>query len=193
VPRADVSLETGGAVRLIGEVRAQRLDVAVVALPAPTSGMRVTPAGSQGVVAALPVTHPQATGETTSLAHIAPERLVSLPIDVNPAFHATVVSACRDAGVAPTFAEVGEPRVEHVLTAVASGAGVALLPESAAQRHAAPGVRFVALEDAATRFETAAVTHPGVDSIAVAAFLKALGRGSARPSAGQRPPIAVAA
>ena len=63
-PRVQIALETGHAVRLIEEVRAERLDAAVVGLPAPTSGLRVTAAGVQGVVAALPVTHPQAVKAT---------------------------------------------------------------------------------------------------------------------------------
>jgi DNA-binding transcriptional LysR family regulator len=192
-PRVQVALETGGAVRLIGEVRARRLDVALVGLPAPVSGLRATAAGRQAIVAALPVTHAQAAGESTTLERIAPERVIALPLDTNPALHSTVVSLCRDAGVAPAFTEVGEPRVEHVLTAVASGAGVALLPESAAERHAAPGVRFVALEDPRAAFDAAAISHPDAGGIAIAAFVKALSRATARAAAAPPRPVSLAA
>jgi DNA-binding transcriptional LysR family regulator len=74
-PRVEISLETGGALRLIGEVRAQRLEAAVIGVPAPTSGLRATPAGHQRVVAALPVTHPLAIGPEVSLERLAPDRL----------------------------------------------------------------------------------------------------------------------
>ncbi len=148
-PRVQIRLETGPALRLLDEVRAKRLDAAVVGLPAPTSGLRSTPAGHQRIVAALPVTHRSAVGPAVSLERLAPDRLVVLPADTNPAFHNAMVSACRDAGLSPTFIEVGEPRVEHALLAVASGAGMALLPESAAERHLARGVRFVPVETAA--------------------------------------------
>jgi DNA-binding transcriptional LysR family regulator len=181
-PRVHMSLETGPAARLIGEVRAQRLDVAVVGLPAPTSGLRATPAGSQRVLAALPVTHPHAVGPAVPLERLAPERLVMLPSDTNPAFHSAVVSICRDAGLAPTIVEVGERRVEHALMAVASGAGMALIPESAAEHHAAPGVRFVDVEPAEPVFESAVLTRPDTESMATAAFLRALGR-VGRPAA----------
>ena len=127
-PRVQISLETGGAVRLIEEVRAQRLDAAVVGLPAPTSGLRATPAGAEGVVAALPVTHPQAVNPTVSIDRLAPERLIVLPADVNPPFHNAVISICRDAGLSPTFVEVAEARVEHALLAVAAGTGMARFP-----------------------------------------------------------------
>ena len=194
-PRVQISLETGGALRLIGEVRAQRLDAAVVGLPAPTSGLRATPAGHQRVVAALPVTHPLAVGPPVSLERLAPDRLVVLPSDTNPAFHSTVVSISRAAGLSPTFIEVAEPRVEHALLAVASGAGMALLPESAADRHVAPGVRFVPLEGAGeSTFESVVITRPDAEDLATVGFLRALGR-AAKPTAAApaRPAISLAA
>ncbi|MDX6656382.1 MAG: hypothetical protein QOH62_1175 [Solirubrobacteraceae bacterium] len=194
VPRVQISLETGPALRLIGEVRAQRLDAAVVGLPAPVTGLRATPAGHQRAVAALPVTHPQAVNAAISLKRMAPERLVVLPADTNPAFHNTVVSICRDAGLAPTLVEVAEAQVEHALLAVASGAGMALLPESAAERFAAPGVRFVPLEGDEPGFESAVLTHPATENLATLAFLRTLthvGRPTAVPS--PQPAVSVAA
>jgi DNA-binding transcriptional LysR family regulator len=193
-PRVQISLETGGALRLIGEVRAERLDAAVVGLPAPTSGLRATPAGQQRVVAALPVTHPHAVGPAISLERLAPDRLVVLPPDTNPAFHSTVVSICRDAGLSPTFVEVAEPRVEHALLAVASGAGMALLPESAGDRHIAPGVRFVPLEAAESAFESVVLTRPDTENLATVGFLRTLAR-AGKPTAvpAPRPAISLAA
>jgi DNA-binding transcriptional LysR family regulator len=175
-PRVQISLETGGTLRLIGEVRAERLDAAVVGLPAPTSGLRATPVGRQRVVAALPVTHPHAVGPAISLERLAPDRLVVLPSDTNPAFHSTVVSICRDAGLSPAFVEVAEPRVEHALLAVASGAGMALLPESVTDRHVAPGVRFVPVEAAESAFESVVLTRPDTENLATVGFLRALAR-----------------
>jgi DNA-binding transcriptional LysR family regulator len=193
-PRVQVSLETGGAVRLIEEVRAHRLDAAVVGLPAPTSGLRATPAGAQSVMVALPVTHPQAVNATVSIDRLAPERLIVLPADVNPPFHNAVISICRDAGLSPTFVEVAEPRVEHALLAVAAGVGMALLPESAAERHMAPGVRFVGLDRAEPAFDSVVLTRPDTDNLATVGFLRAMAH-PVRPSeaAPSRPVISLAA
>src|SRR3954454_2518596 len=91
-PRVEISLETGPTLRLIGELRAERLDAVVVGLPAPTSGLRATPAGPQRLVVALPATHSQAVVAAISLDRLAPERLVVLPPDTNPALHNAVVS-----------------------------------------------------------------------------------------------------
>ena len=193
-PRVQISLETGGAVRLIEEVRAQRLDAAVVGLPAPTSGLRATPAGAEGVVAALPVTHPQAVNPFVSIDRLAPERLIVLPADVNPPFHNAVISICRDAGLSPTFVEVAEARVEHALLAVAAGTGMALLPESAAERHVAPGVRFVALDRAEPAFDTVVLTRPDTENLATVGFVRAMAR-ALRPAEAvpSRPAISLAA
>ena len=70
--------------------------------------------------------------------------------------------------------------MEHVLLAVAVGAGLALLPETVTERFAAPGIRFVALEAGEAAFRSAVLTHPDADSLATHAFLRALG-----PTAGQ--------
>ena len=186
-PRMQLSLETGSASKLIEEVRSRQLDAAVVGVPAPTSGLRTTPAGMQRVVAALPVTHAHAVSDTILLERLAPDRLVVLPRDLNPAFHATVVSLCREAGVSPTFVEVAEPRVEHALLAVAAGAGLALLPESAAEQHVAAGVRFVPLERTGPVFDSVLVTHPDTDSLATAAFVRALTRTNERSAPNAEP------
>jgi DNA-binding transcriptional LysR family regulator len=192
-PLVQVSLETGGAVRLIEEVRANRLDAAVVGLPAPTSGLRAIPAGAEGVVAALPATHPQAVNPIVSIDRLAPERLIVLPADTNPSFRNAVISLCRDAGLSPAFVELAEPRVEHALMAVAAGAGMALLPQSAAERHVAPGVRFVYVDSAEAAFDTVVVTRPDTDNLATAGFLRAMSH-AVRPSqAAPAPPISLAA
>lgn len=193
IPRVETRLETAPARRLIEAVRAGRLDAAIVGLPAATSGLRTTSLGHQGAVAALPVTHPRAVDSALVLEHLSPERVVVLPRDTNPAFHNAVVSICRDAGLSPTLVEVAEPRVEQALLAVSSGAGIALLPESVTHRYASPSIRFLPLEGAAPAFESAAVTRPDSDNLAMHAFLRAAARTSQqRPVASPRPKLALA-
>jgi DNA-binding transcriptional LysR family regulator len=177
--RPQVHLETGPALRLIAQLRAQQLDAVIVGLPAPTNGLRVTRTGGERAVVALPSGHPHTASESVSLDRLAPERVIVLPRDSNPAFHSAVVAMCRDAGLSPTFVEVGEARTEHVLLAVASGAGIALVPESAAERHVVPGVRFVFVDHAEPAFESAVLTLPGSnDQLATARFVRAVARAS---------------
>jgi DNA-binding transcriptional LysR family regulator len=179
-PTVEVDLTTGTPSRLIEDVRAHRLDAAVTMLPAPTNGLRVTLLGDQGVVAVLPVTPPRAVDGTIRLERLVPDRLVVLPRQANPAFHDTVAAMCRDASIAPTFVELPESHVEHVLLSVAAGSGVALLPGSVAERFASPGIRFVPVEGPSAVCRCAALTRRDADSAVTAAFVQGLTR-HARP------------
>jgi DNA-binding transcriptional LysR family regulator len=182
-PAVEVGLTTGPSLRLIEELRASRLDAVVTSLPAPTNGLRVTSLGTQGAVVVLPATHPRAVDSTLAIGQLAPERLLGLPREANPAFHNAVVAMCHTAGLSPTFVELPEPRVEHVLLGVAAGAGLAVLPEAVTERFAAPGIRFVALEAEAPVLRTAVLTQPDTDSLATLAFLRAVARVAATPVA----------
>jgi DNA-binding transcriptional LysR family regulator len=176
-PALQTVLETGPAIGLLEAVRAGRLDAAVVCLPAPLSGLRAQRLGVERAVAVLPAGDARATGPHIDLRLVAPERLVVLPRPANPAFYDAVVSACRNAGLSPTLAELGESQVEHALLAVSSGAGMAILPASVADRYTAPGIRFLPVVGAEPACATAVVTRAGAsDHAPTAAFLRALER-----------------
>jgi DNA-binding transcriptional LysR family regulator len=169
-----VQLDTGSTLRLIDDVRTHRLDTAVVSLPAPTAGLRTTLLGRQRLVAVVPASHRQAQAPEIALERLAPERLVLLPRDMNPALHNAVAAICHEAGISPTLVEVEAPRVEDVLLAVSAGAGIALVPESVPERYASPGIRFVPLRTATPLFQSAAVSRPDANRMATSAFLRAL-------------------
>lgn len=192
-PCVQVDLETGPALRLADELRARRLDAVVAALPSPTNGLRVTAVGEQHAVAVLPATHPHALDDAIALDMLAPERLVVMPREVNPAFHNAVIALCRDNGLAPTLVTVPEPRVEHILLAVAAGAGMALVPDSVAERCTIPGVRCVALKSTRAAFQTAVLTHPDTEDIATLSFLRALSRASKAGAVDDPRPMELAA
>ncbi len=179
LPAVQVDLESAPAWRLVDDVRRGRLDAAITSLPAPTNGLRLLPLGEQGAVVALPAMHRHAVEPEIALARLAPERIVLLPYEANPAFRNAVVATCHAEGLAPTFIEVAEPRVDHALLAVLAGGGPAILPESARELYAMPGVRFVPLADARTSLQTDALTQLDHRTLATAAFLRALERTTA--------------
>ena len=82
----------------------------------------------------------------------------------------------REAGLAPTFVEMPDAHLERALLAVAAGAGMALLPESVADRYVAPGVRFVSLEGDEPVVAVAALTRRDSSHLPTAAFLRELAR-----------------
>jgi DNA-binding transcriptional LysR family regulator len=177
MPRLEASMHEEAPLELIDSVRAGRLDAAIVSLPAPSAGLRVTPLGEQRAVAAVPMRHRHAVGEPRRLAQMAPERVVVLPRESNRGFYDAVVASCREAGLAPTFVEMPDAHLERALLAVAAGAGMALLPESVADRYVAPGVRFVSLEGDQPVVAVAALTRRDSSHLPTAAFVRELARG----------------
>jgi DNA-binding transcriptional LysR family regulator len=187
--RVDTTLETGSILHLIEAVRDERLDAALIPLPAAVSGLRVTELGEEHAIAAVPIGNAHATATAIDLAQVAPERLLLLPRDANRAFHDSVVAALHRADLAPTLVELPDADVERALLAVASGADMALLPESVAERYAAPGVRFVALTGSRPAFAMGVVTRRETEHVPTAAFVRALSRRSTQPAIrGDAPP-----
>ena len=76
-------------------------------------------------------------------------------------------------------------QVDRVLLAVASGAGMALLPECVGERYADAGVRFVALNGESPVLTTAIVSPRHTEHLPTVAFLRAASR-----TLEQSPPIA---
>jgi DNA-binding transcriptional LysR family regulator len=180
MPRLEISLEPGSGLELVDAVRAHKLDAAVVSLPTPAAGLRITALDEQRRVAVLPVGHEHALNEAVRLEQIAPQRIIVLPRDVDRPFYDAVIAACRDAGVSPTLVEMPDGQVERVLVAVASGAGMAVLPESVGERYAAAGVRFVPLDDAGPALATAVVSRRDSEHMPTVALLRAIGRSHER-------------
>jgi DNA-binding transcriptional LysR family regulator len=171
-PGVEIVLETCPSLELIERVRDRRLDAAVVCLPAPVSGLRMTTLGNEGVVVALGESHPAA-----GVLAISPHQLEGTPLlmmarTTNPAFFDTVLRAWRDAGVAVTPTEVAEPSPEHLLLAVAAGLGAALVPASTEQRYATPGVLFLPLSSPSPTCPVVLISHPEHTSMATSSFLQ---------------------
>jgi DNA-binding transcriptional LysR family regulator len=170
----EATLEPGFGLELIAAVRDDRLDAAIVSLPAPAAGLRTTQLGYERAVAALPVSHRQAVQPAIRLDQVAPERIVVLPREASRPFYDAVIAACHDAGLAPSLVETQGMCLEPALLAVASGAGMGLLPESVADRYSTPGIRFLPIDGKPPAVATAIVTPRDSSHLPTAAFLRAL-------------------
>ena len=192
-PGVEVIPETLSARRAIEDVRAGRLDIAVVALPAPITGLKTTFLGEEGTVAAIADRHPLSGGTSVPVHRLADQRLVMLPRATNPAFHDGVIAACRDAGFTPSIIETTDPQIEHALLSVAGGAGIALVPASAADRYTTPGVRLLPLDPEGPVCEMALVTRPESDDESLVAAFLSLACEPARPRRLEPAPARLAA
>jgi len=175
-PGIEVALETGPAMKLVEAVRERRIDAVVTALPAPVDGLRTISLGHEQLVAAVPVNDDRGLAPTVTLERLASSRVLVPPRDANPAFHNAVVALFRNAGLSPALVELAEPSADLAMLAVASGAGVALLPRSVKERHTSHGIRLVDVDSPEPAFEYAVVTHPHDDRLPTRALLQALTR-----------------
>jgi len=185
MPNLQTTMEPGSGLELVDAVRAGELDVAVVSLPVPTAGVRVTRLGEQRVVAVFPVSHEHAVKPHVDLEQIAPERIVVLPRDVDRPLFDAVLATCCAAGVSPTLIEMPDGQVDRMLLAVAAGTEMAVVPECVAERYADAGVRFVPLNGDSPVVPTAIVTPRHTEHLPTVAFLRAASR-----TLDQRPQIA---
>ena len=176
MPRLNTTLQPGFGPELVDAVRAEELDAAIVSLPAATVGLRTSRLADQRAVAAFPIGHEHANKPEVHLAQLATERMLVLPRDADRPFHDALIAACRHAAFAPTLVEMPDGHVERALLAVASGAGILLLPEGVTERYGAAGVRFVALAGAAPVLTTAVVSRRDSRHMPTEAFLRTIAR-----------------
>jgi DNA-binding transcriptional LysR family regulator len=187
MPSLQTTIEPGTGLELVDAVRTGELDAAVVSLPVLTAEVNVTPLGEQRVIAVFPAGHEHAVKPHVALERIAPERIVLLPRDADRPLYDAVLAACCAAGIAPTLTEMPDGQVDRILLAVASGAGMAILPECVAERYADAAVRFVPLQGDAPVLTTGIVSLRHTEHLPTVALLRAASR-----TLDQRPRIASA-
>jgi DNA-binding transcriptional LysR family regulator len=189
-PGVEVCPETLPARQAIEDVRAGRLDVALVGLPAPTDGLQITPVGVEETVAAVAGYHPLSGRPSIPVPELSGTELVMLPRTANPAFYDGFLAACREASIAPPLRETAQAKVELALLIAAAGAAIAILPGSAAEQYSIPGVVFRPLESPAPTTQIGLVSRSGQASTTVTAFLRLA---SARTLSGAEAALAAAA
>ncbi|SRR5579883_48491 len=105
------------------------LDVALVRGPVSPGAWSAEIVRREPFVAALPGDHALARRQTVALSSLDGEPLILFPRHLAPPFHDLVTGMCRTAGFEPTVrCECAE--YETILSLVAAGLGVALVPAS---------------------------------------------------------------
>lgn len=130
--RPDVRLELREATTAsqIAGLRDGTLDVTVVIPPlANGEGIELHGFDQDRLCIALPVDHPLADDARLTVADLAGEPFVLWPMIEGRGFHLQVIRICTDAGFAPQIAQEAHG-MHAVLSLVAVGAGVSIVPES---------------------------------------------------------------
>lgn len=131
--------------RLVRQVRAGKLDAAFIALPTDAQGLDVLALDRLPMVVALPSSHALARRRVLRLADLAREAVFWFERARQPAFYDHCQKVFAQHGFAPP--KLREPADHHVLLGeVASGRGMALLPQSFTRLRRA-GVAYRALAE----------------------------------------------
>jgi DNA-binding transcriptional LysR family regulator len=129
-PDVEISLRDMSSVDQMEGLRAGRLDVGFVRLPA-GRGLGSLPVLAERMVLAYPALHARA-GEIAKLEDVRDEPFVQLPRALSPGLHDRVLGLCAARGFRPSVIQEAS-EFHTVLALVASGLGVTLIPESALQ------------------------------------------------------------
>ncbi|MBW0105593.1 LysR family transcriptional regulator [Pseudonocardia sp. KRD291] len=147
VPDARLSLVTGRfSGELAEDLRADRVDAALIRTPVDDIGLVVREVARQRLVAALPVEHPLADREQIGLAELCADAFVSYPAQRMAVMRGAVDAACLHAGFHPRI-EQEAPDTHTLLSLVSAGVGVGLVLDAASEL-LMPGVAVVELADA---------------------------------------------
>jgi DNA-binding transcriptional LysR family regulator len=138
-----LTLEEGGTMELVDDLREERIDVAFVRTAiADQEGLVVSVLLKEAMVLALPRSHVLArrTGKAVSLKALAEETFIVYRRHTGPGLYDAILSACTAAGFSPRVGQEA-PRIVSTLNLVAAGLGISLVPESL-QRMRMDGVTF---------------------------------------------------
>ncbi len=110
------------------QLRAGRLHVGFVRLPAKDRHLMIVPIFKEPLVAVLPTRHPLGRRRSIALAALCDERLVLFPRHHAPGYYDWLVNLCRRAGFNSEPVHESE-KLHTMLSLVAMGRGVALMPK----------------------------------------------------------------
>lgn len=113
----------------VQELHARRIDLGLVRLPlAHAHDFHLKVVRRERMIAVLPIGHRLAARRTVRLADLADETFMVFPISRVPSLHAQTLTACQAAGFSPKVA-LEAWQMPTMVSLVAAGVGVALLPE----------------------------------------------------------------
>jgi DNA-binding transcriptional LysR family regulator len=163
---------------LVKAVEAGSVDVAFVRLPLEyNEAITIYPLVDATMRIALPSYHPQARKRSVSLATLAQEKLILFPRALGPGLYDTIIASCQRAGFSPILGEEGM-QVASIISLVAGGFGIAIVPRSIEQIRA-DGIVYVPIKGDAPRAPISLAVRKNTHSAVIRNFV-ALARSRAR-------------
>jgi len=145
-PTVHLQLSADTTARQLEALHKGDVDLAIVVGPLnEPEGLRVTPLQRQRFILAVPREHALAGRKTVRLRDLAAEPFIAFPASEGPGFYSALLHACQAAGFHPRVVQQAS-QMQVILTLVAGGAGVALVPASM-QVMKMSDVKFIELAD----------------------------------------------
>jgi DNA-binding transcriptional LysR family regulator len=139
-PDVDLVVQTGWTAHNIAELLAGRLDAAFVRPPLSGEGLECRHIAREELLVAVPAEHPLARERRVTRGHIAAEPVILWPRENAPGMYDLITRQLWPDGGPRIVRE--EPDDEQLLLSVASGTGIAPVPEGRARALRVPGVRL---------------------------------------------------
>jgi DNA-binding transcriptional LysR family regulator len=173
-PRVDVQLHEMTTDAQVRELAAGRLDVGIALGPVQEPGLAFDSLSRESLVVALPSGHALARGGAARLEarQLAGESFIVPPRPLAPGLHDLVMSICRSGGFEPRVTQEAR-QMQTVISLVAGGMGVALVPESLRQLKRA-GVVYRPLRGRLGRLDIGTLRAVRNESPLVKNFLRTL-------------------
>lgn len=149
LPTVGISLTELGSQAQRRALLEGEIDLGLMHMPYPTTGLRVQQLLSERLMAALPAGHRLAGQASVHLSALADEDFVFALRDVAPVSFDQMIAECVRAGFSPRIRHTAG-QLATIAQIVRLGMGVAIVPESVA-RMPGGGVEFVPLRDADAR------------------------------------------
>ncbi len=149
-PTVQLRLTADNTRRQLQSLRNGESDLALVVGPVhDIRDLTIVDLKSQKFALAVPAGHPLAERERVQLRELARESFIAFPSSEGAGFATALSEACQSAGFLPRVVQEAS-QMQAIVTLVAGGLGIALVPESM-RRLRMEDVVFIDLADARTR------------------------------------------
>ncbi|WP_438390281.1 LysR family transcriptional regulator [Caballeronia sp. DA-9] len=170
--RVAISCEESNSAALLDKVAERQLDAALVRMPLNCRDLIVEPLADEAMLAVLPANHRLNRRRRVDLANLADDPFILFPRPIGPDLYDSIISACREAGFAPSIS-MESPQISSAANLVAAGFGVAVVPASIRQIQV-EGVSYHELQGKPLSTGIALVHRPREKSATVLNFVKIL-------------------
>lgn len=148
----------------------KKIHVGALCTPVESTSLEIKVVHHQPFILALPETHPLAsTNAPCHVYKLAEESFIMTPRKVGSGYYDRIINICYRAGFSPNVTQEAH-ELQTVISLVAAGMGVALVPSSTKNIHI-KGVVFKEITETDVTVETAFVCRRDESSHVVASFL----------------------